>query len=195
MATDTAIGESTTAERGASGPVWCRPAGRHRKPRPRRVVLAVGGFALAAGALSLVRLAPDSVTGGGGTAEAEPRIDTSDTAATVGSVPQARTVSRSTTAAGTEASTSPSAPHTVSPSAYPSPSPSLATDPATGIPEAPWSPTASATPEPPTPTAPRPTPPPPTRPATHTPAPEPDPPGLCVPLVGLCVNGSSEQGG
>ncbi|MEU3248540.1 hypothetical protein, partial [Streptomyces sp. NPDC006875] len=48
--------------------------GRHRRPpRPRRALFAVGGLALAAGALSLARLAPDGVTGGGGGAEAEPR--------------------------------------------------------------------------------------------------------------------------
>lgn len=47
--------------------------GRHRRPRPRKVLFAVGGLALAAGALSLVRLAPESVIGGPGSAEAEPR--------------------------------------------------------------------------------------------------------------------------
>ena len=36
------------------------PRGRHRKPRPRKVLLAAGGLALAAGALSLVRLTPDA---------------------------------------------------------------------------------------------------------------------------------------
>ncbi|PNG16182.1 hypothetical protein C1J00_43420, partial [Streptomyces cahuitamycinicus] len=33
-----------------------RARGRHRKPRPRKVLLAAGGLALAAGALSLLRL-------------------------------------------------------------------------------------------------------------------------------------------
>ncbi|NGO49097.1 hypothetical protein [Streptomyces ureilyticus] len=43
-----------------------RPRGRHRKPRPRRMLMAVGGLALAAGALSLMRLAPEPPGGTGG---------------------------------------------------------------------------------------------------------------------------------
>ncbi|PIM66021.1 hypothetical protein CTU88_45525, partial [Streptomyces sp. JV178] len=42
-----------------------RPRGRHRRPRPRKVLFAVGGMALAASALSLLRLASDPVSGGG----------------------------------------------------------------------------------------------------------------------------------
>lgn len=49
-----------------------RPRGRHRRPRPRKVLLAVAGGALAVAVLSLVRLSPDSRVTGAGTAEAEP---------------------------------------------------------------------------------------------------------------------------
>lgn len=49
--------------------------GRHRKPRPRRALLAAGGLVLAAGVLSLVRMTPESGVGAPGTAAAEPRLD------------------------------------------------------------------------------------------------------------------------
>ncbi|MFY4721371.1 hypothetical protein [Streptomyces sp. LaBMicrA B280] len=49
--------------------------GRHRKPRPRRALLAAGGLLLAAGVLSLVRMTPESGVGAPGTAAAEPRLD------------------------------------------------------------------------------------------------------------------------
>ncbi|MEU9732373.1 hypothetical protein AB0E07_13110, partial [Streptomyces sp. NPDC048002] len=49
------------------------PRGRHRRPRPRKVLLAAGGLALAAGALTLVRLPPASGPGGLAAPEAEPR--------------------------------------------------------------------------------------------------------------------------
>lgn len=51
--------------------------GRHRKPRPRRALLAAGGLVLAAGVLSLVRMTPESGVGAPGTAAAEPRLDPS----------------------------------------------------------------------------------------------------------------------
>jgi hypothetical protein len=204
MRTDTTAdgtGEATTTVHSASGPLWVRPTGRHRKPRPRRVVLAVGGFALAAGALSLVRVAPESVTGGGGTAEAEPRIDASDTAATVGEAPSEAAVGPSAASVVRGASTVPVPTGTASPSAPPSAPQPRATDPATGIPEAPSTPTstsaASRTPRPPetTPAASASTPAPTTPATTHAPAPSSNPPGLCVPLVGLCVRGLSAPGG
>ena len=202
MTTDTTAAETATAAHSTPGPFWVRPVGRHRKPRPRRVVLAVGGFALAAGALSLVRLAPESVTGGGGTAEAEPRIDTSVAATTTeatgravpstGSKRPATGSERPSTAAPMAgASAPPTATAADGPTAHPSSSLSSAprlADPATGIPEASSPPTASRTPEPPatTPAAARPA----TSPTatTHTPQPTANPPGLCVPIVGLCVN-------
>jgi hypothetical protein len=195
MTTDTVTDETTTTAHGGSGPLWGRPAGRHRKPRPRRAVLAVGGLALAAGALSLVRLAPESVTGGGGTAEAEPRIDVTDTAATVGSVPSSGAVGPSAAAARGGAGTVPVATDTASPSTRPSSPVPHVTDPATGIPEAPSTPRAFHTPEPgaTAPATPAPTPSP--SATTHTPAPAPGSPDLCVPLVGLCVNGLAVRGG
>ncbi|MFD6325699.1 hypothetical protein ACFWOL_23140, partial [Streptomyces sp. NPDC058442] len=49
-----------------------RIRGRHRKPHPRKLLLAVGGLTLAIGALSLVRLASDPGPGDVG-AEAGPR--------------------------------------------------------------------------------------------------------------------------
>lgn len=77
--------------------------GRHRRPRPRRVLFAVGGLALAAGALSLVRMAPESVIGGMGTPDGEPTSGTvTDTAgnaaANVEAVPSARPVAATTPA-------------------------------------------------------------------------------------------------
>src|SRR3954449_7641693 len=56
--------------------------GRHRRPRPRRIVFAVGGLALAAGALSLVRAGHEPGAGGAGRAEAEPRQDADQGAGT-----------------------------------------------------------------------------------------------------------------
>ncbi|RSN45473.1 hypothetical protein DMH12_30305, partial [Streptomyces sp. WAC 04229] len=54
---------------------WGR-RGRHRRPRPRKVLLAAGGLAFAAGALSLVRLLPEPGGDAGGYgAEAAPRVD------------------------------------------------------------------------------------------------------------------------
>ncbi|MFD8910297.1 hypothetical protein [Streptomyces sp. NPDC059575] len=71
--------------------------GRHRRPRPRKVLLAAGGLALAAGVLSLVRVAPESGLAGPATAEAEPQHgwgaestgDSPTTAATLAAAPTA----------------------------------------------------------------------------------------------------------
>ncbi|MFD8816394.1 hypothetical protein ACFV23_34170 [Streptomyces sp. NPDC059627] len=162
--------------------------GRHRKPRPRKVLFAAGGLALAAGALSLVRLIPD---GGGagppGTAEAEPHLDPTayvtdrpaNAAATVGTVlratPSAATATdgESTTPTATAARTASAAP-----SASPTALPGTGTVPTT-IPTAPTRPT-STPPPPATDPAPAPTP---------TPTPSADQPGggVCLPVVGLCV--------
>lgn len=61
---DTATKPGTvTPETTPPEPALARPRGRHRKPRPRRILFAVGGLALAAGALSLLRMAPQP-TGG-----------------------------------------------------------------------------------------------------------------------------------
>ncbi|MET8788415.1 MULTISPECIES: hypothetical protein [unclassified Streptomyces] len=196
MTTDTATTTEATTTHDEAGRFRLRPAGRHRKPSRRRVVLAVGGFALAAGALSLVRLAPESVTGGGGTAEAEPRIAATDTAATVetgpatdGGHPSGTTRAETTTAVSSATAmgaTSTSA----GPSAQQSSAAARGTDPATGIPEAPSAPTPSRTAWPPTDTTPAaPGPIPSATATTQVPVPEQDPPGLCVPIVGLCVRG------
>ncbi|MFF4956752.1 hypothetical protein [Streptomyces sp. NPDC001222] len=197
MTTDTATGESTTPTApGPPGPVRFRPAGRHRRPRPRRVALALGGFALAAGVLSLVRLAPEGVTGQGGTAEAEPRIDTTDTAATVETAPRRSADHPTTTAVIRAAGASPAATAAGRPPAEPSSSATSAADPPTGIPEAPWTPTASRTPGSPAtppPTEPRPAPS--TTAPAETPAPTQNPAGVCLPIVALCVNGLPLLGG
>ncbi|MFI9174158.1 hypothetical protein [Streptomyces lincolnensis] len=186
------------------------PRGRHRRPRPRKVLLVAGGLALAAGALSLVRLTPDSGVAGLGTAEAEPRPDDSGTAtdratnaaATV-TVPK---VSPSATAAlgGTTATPVPGVSLAPAPAATGAPSAPWAAP--TTIPEAPNTPGApapTATPRPPSathPGSPRPAP---TAPPSHTtppPAPQPeqpggpDRPGICVPVVGLCVGSLTEEG-
>ncbi|MDQ1026546.1 hypothetical protein QF035_004128 [Streptomyces umbrinus] len=61
---DTATKPGTvTPETTPPEPALTRPRGRHRKPRPRRILFAVGSLALAAGALSLLRMAPQP-TGG-----------------------------------------------------------------------------------------------------------------------------------
>ncbi|MHA5054320.1 hypothetical protein [Streptomyces sp. SD15] len=184
-------------------PLRNRPArGRHRRPRPRRMLFAVGGLALAAGALSLVRMAPDSVVGGGGNAEAKSSAgvltdEAVDTEPSVWAVPSARPASSDGTTAPPTAgvslvpagTTSPAGPvgsagpvpRTTPPAAIPS-ARAGAPDTTTGIPTAPVPsqpvpPPAASTPAqqpPPTPTPP---------PSGTT-----DTPGLCVPIVGICVN-------
>lgn len=180
--------------------------GRHRRPRPRKVLLAAGGFALAAGALSLVRLTPESGFPGGlgaGPAEAEPRLDDPDTgmgtgtdratnaAATVGTVPK---VSPSATSALGGASATP----TAGPSGVPLPSattvlPSapagLTTPPAaiaTTIPDSPNTPAPAPTHPAPATSNPAPQPAPSQPSASPTPQPS-QPGGVCVPVIGLCV--------
>ncbi|MFF5843598.1 hypothetical protein ACFY74_19235 [Streptomyces massasporeus] len=178
--------------------------GRHRKPRPRKVLLAAGGLALAAGALSLLRL----TSGPGadaGTVEAGPRPDpvttaTDDatrTAATFPAVPDASP--SSPTALGALPLTP------VTKGARPSPSTTTGT-PATATATRPTSTTIPDTPNAPAPApaptaseggdTPRPAPTPPAPPSRTTPAPAPKPeqpkkphdPGMCVPVIGLCVN-------
>ncbi|MGW3498554.1 hypothetical protein [Streptomyces sp. NPDC001020] len=192
MTTDPATTETTSTAHGTPDPLRRRPTGRHRKPRSRRTVLTVGGFALAAGALSLLRLVPESVTSGGGAAEAEPRIGTTaatSTVDTVAAVPSTRAASRSAGAVMGGVGARPSAPTTAHPS---SPVPRHS-DPATGIPEAPATSTAtSQAPAPPEPTTSATLPPTPS-PTTTTRAPDPaaSTPGLCLPVIGLCVNDPS----
>ncbi|GHI05390.1 hypothetical protein [Streptomyces cellostaticus] len=169
--------------------------GRHRKPRPRKVLLATGGLALAAGVLSLVRVAPEAGVGAPGTAEAEPRLDpgggatdhAADPAATVADVPtplpSAASVMGGVSAAPTAtATTGPTARAT--PTALPG-----STGVPTTIPTAVPQPTAtSSAPAPrPSPTTTAPTQAPAPAPSHSTTAPAPGG-GVCVPVIGLCVD-------
>ncbi|MEU1181532.1 hypothetical protein ABZ464_28600 [Streptomyces sp. NPDC005820] len=174
--------------------LWAAPRGRHRRPRPRKVLFAAGGLALAAGVLSLVRMSsgPSGVTGIG-TAEAEPRPDPVTGADTA--------TDHAANAGATVAATPPPPSAMGAASAEPAPEVSLVP----GTPGAPTSvaltPGASYTPAPshppapaPTRTAaprPTPTPPPPPAPAPALTPPQPEQtrqPGVCVPVVGLCVD-------
>ncbi|MFJ9583033.1 hypothetical protein [Streptomyces acidicola] len=176
-----------------------RPArGRHRKPRPRRMLFAVGGLALAAGALSFVRLVPESAVGGGaGVTEAEPRAaadgvseGATNTAATMKAArPPAGSAGPGTTTAHvvvgsgpsprtTTGATPPSGAMSPGPTAPPTQSPGTPTTPATKAP-------ATTAPAPPRPTQ-----------STAAPAPRPGHPderdqrddrGLCLPVIKLCL--------
>ncbi|MFH8768081.1 MULTISPECIES: hypothetical protein [unclassified Streptomyces] len=163
--------------------------GRHRKPRPRKVLLAAGGLAVAAGVLSLVRVAPDSGVGAPGTAEAEPRPDPGGTTghasapandSTPTTLPSATSVMGGFSAAPTTTTTPQATPTTL-----------------TTLPDSTGIPTTIPTSAPKT-TAPRPSPttpatPTPTRTPTPTPsqttqAPAPEQGGVCVPVIALCVD-------
>ncbi|MER7930372.1 hypothetical protein ABTY96_45940 [Streptomyces sp. NPDC096057] len=178
------------------------PRGRHRRPRPRKILLAVGGLAVAAGVLSLVRLAPESGVGGLGTAEAEPSPDATrsadrpaNAAATIHADPTAiPSTAPSATPSATSVMGGESATPTTTSGVVPTPYGTAPRTPAevrpTTVPEA----TAAATPPPEAPaphptltTAPDPTPTP-SRPA-DSPSPTPSRPRLCVPIIGLCVDG------
>ncbi|AGS71437.1 hypothetical protein [Streptomyces collinus] len=169
--------------------------GRHRKPHPRKVLLAAGGLAIAAGVLSLVRAAPDSGVGAPGTAEAEPRLD-----------PTAATTALATPADHHARPTTPSSDPSVL-RAGPTPSGALTPTPATPAATPTTLPGGTGAPTPARTFAPRPTataaPPAHTPAPTHTPAPPaplptPSPtatrsssPGggeACVPVIGLCVD-------
>ncbi|MER5543354.1 hypothetical protein ABT072_13115 [Streptomyces sp. NPDC002589] len=164
--------------------------GRHRKPRPRKVLLAAGGLALAAGVLSLVRVTPDPGAGSPGTAEAEPRLGTStsdggtdhpaNTAATAATAPTALPSATSAMGGRSLAPTTGTRPRTP-----PAPSAGTTTPPPTTLPSGP----PATTPHSPEPTSAPPTP----RPTPTTPAPShsttpPGPGGLCVPMLGICVS-------
>ncbi|MER6731634.1 hypothetical protein [Streptomyces puniciscabiei] len=197
------IPEQARTEDAEEGPVR---RGRHRKPRPRKVLLAAGGLALAAGVLSLVRVSSESGVGAPGTAEAEPRSGagggTTDHAADTATVVTAGpTALPSATSVMGGRSLAPTPTATATPTGPAAPSASAgntAVPTATGLPT-----TAVATPG----TAPRPSattsapvPAPTTgRPAPTTPAPtrrttDPGPGGLCVPVLGLCVDAAAGTG-
>ncbi|MEU4171555.1 hypothetical protein AB0F46_32330 [Streptomyces sp. NPDC026665] len=174
--------------------------GRHRKPRRRRVLFAAGGLALAAGVLSLTRMTPDAVTGsaGGGNAEAEPVATATDNGTADDAVPTVAAMPTPTRAGAAPASpamggTSPA------PTSDTSAAPASVRTPAATAPGTTGIPTAPATTPPParpTPAA--------TAPAgvpRHTPSPSPSAtapghqqPGVCVPIVGICVNGLLSSG-
>ena len=188
-----------------TGPFAPRVRGRHRKPRPRKVLLAAGGLALAAGALNLARLASGPSTDGVGTVEAEPRPDpvstgtdqAANTAATFPAAPEA-SPSSPTVLGGL-------IPSAVARGARPAPPASTGTRGAatavtprpTAVPDAPNAPAPTAQGN-----APRPAPAPPSPPSRATPAPAPEPeepkkpddPGLCVPVIGLCVDTPGRRG-
>ncbi|MGW3287332.1 hypothetical protein ACWDR3_22115 [Streptomyces sp. NPDC001002] len=191
----------------ALGPRLFGSTGRHRRPRPRKVLFAAGGIALAAGVLSLVRLGPEPGGGGIGAAEAEPGHQLPDigtdratnAAATLAAspIPSATSVMGGESAAPT-ALPMPTA--TTSPTVLPGAGAAAGvTSVPTTIPEAPNAPTTAPRAPAPATTAPapRPTPtatqaPAPAPAPTHTTAPQPSPqpthdPGLCVPIVGVCV--------
>ncbi|AXL90618.1 hypothetical protein C4J65_21725 [Streptomyces sp. CB09001] len=201
---------------------WGR-RGRHRRPRPRKLLLAVGGLALAAGTLSAVRLLPGPGGDVGGLgAEAEPRVEGGGrhaapdratgpaTAATVGEPPGA---GPSATSAMGGLSGSPG-PGRI-PGLVPGPSasgpavplPAATTVRTPGVPDTrrpgegdregrrePGEHTGDRAPARGTPTpqpsrSDRPAPPPDRgTPPTSDPEPEPEDPGLCVPVIGLCVD-------
>ncbi|MFJ6083937.1 hypothetical protein ACIQI8_21300 [Streptomyces sp. NPDC092369] len=185
------------------GPRLFGSTGRHRRPRPRKVLFAAGGIALAAGVLSLVRLAPESGVGGIGAAEAEPGQQLpdigTDRATNAAATLAASPVPSATSVLGGESATPTGVPvptATTSPTALPG---ARVTPGPTTIPEAPNAPTtaprapapATTAPAPqPTPTATQPPPPAPAPSHTTAPRPAPQPthdPGLCVPIVGVCV--------
>ncbi len=177
------------------------PRGRHRRPRPRKILFAVGGLAVAAGVLSLVRLTPESGVGGLGTAEADPRPDpgTGTGDGTDRPANAAATISADPTAipSATSVMGGVSATPTMTSGVVPTPYATAAQTPAyvtpTTIPET----TTATTPPPQAPvtgptstTAPAPTRTPTPTPSrtANSPAPAPSRPSLCVPIIGLCVD-------
>ncbi|MEU0741635.1 hypothetical protein [Streptomyces sp. NPDC006134] len=205
------------------------PRGRHRRPpRPRRLLLGAGGLALAAGALSLVRIVPDPGTGGSDTAQAAPSHPVTDPAPVTAPVPGGGTApgagrpSPSATSAmgGLRASTAPGrtpapAPDGTTPDAGNTGDtgdtgkgttiPHLPNTPngpdgpdgpdgpsARGPSAAPGEPDGARPPAPRPPHSELPSPRPPSAPAPApprpTPSPEPDRPGLCVPVIDLCLD-------
>ncbi|MFJ7023090.1 hypothetical protein ACIQUW_32490 [Streptomyces sp. NPDC101117] len=196
--------------------------GRHRRRPHRKALLAAGGLALAAGALSLVRLAPE--TGIPGLGPADP-ADTPDLAIDAGA-PGTGTgggtgTDRSTEAAATLApsertrpspsatsamgglGTTPTAGSILVPTATASgagsPAPGATGDAATPVrpPQAPPAATEPSRPAPTTPQHPS-TPGRPTASPRPTPAPQPSEPddrGVCVPVIGLCIDLFGSRGG
>ncbi|MEU9332279.1 hypothetical protein AB0D49_03820 [Streptomyces sp. NPDC048290] len=189
--TDTSGGR--TADGAAGGlRLWpLYPTGRHRRPRPRGLVPTVAGLVLAVGALSLVP--PEGGTGPGAprTVQAGPGTAAPDAPhAWPGPDPSVTRSARATRATAASPETAPPTGGKVTESGPASP---RAADPGGTPGTAP----APGTPQPSTPPAPRPsptatpprTPPAPPPPSTTPPAEEDDDPGLCVPLLNLCLGG------
>jgi hypothetical protein len=192
-------GETVDARLGAPS----RARGRHRRPRPRKALFATGGFALAVGALSLLRLTADS---GVDTAEAGPRLQpTADThpetdtgnatnaAATVSGSPEPTSTTPAPTGTGGTVPSGAAVPGTAPTSAVRTPSgpytPRTRPPADEGAPAPAATPSSgSAAPRPPGPTA-TPAPGPVAVPPTAGPTSR---PGLCLPVVGLCVEALNE---
>ncbi|WP_406725839.1 hypothetical protein WJ438_15820 [Streptomyces sp. GD-15H] len=190
-----------------------RIRGRHRKPRPRKLLLAAGGLALAVGTLGLVRTASDPGPGDiGAEAGLRPVPDT------------ASATSPGNDSTDSTAGTTPASPASPAPEASPSspaalggqsgvPLTSTAPDgtaaPTATAPAAPTAPNTPNAPGAPAPTGTAPDEPPPgppgrtpsqSQPPPDRQAPPPPPssdrpgetddgPLLCVPIIGLCVDG------
>ncbi|MGI5428262.1 hypothetical protein [Streptomyces sp. CA-179760] len=188
-----------------------RVRGRHRKPRSHKALLAAGGLALAAGTLGLVRLASVPSPDGIGTVEAEPRPDpvttgtdsdqAVDTAATIPAAAPEVSPSSPTALGGLT-------PSPVTRGARPAPSAPADTRGAattaahrpTTIPDTPNAPAPGPATQG---NAPRPAPEAPAPPSRTTPSPAPGPegpgkpddgPGLCVPVIGVCVDAPGRRG-
>lgn len=182
-----------------------RPRGRHRRRPPRKAALVAGGLVLAAGALSLVRLAPETGVPGLGTAEAEPQHRPGEehatgrsTAVPTAPVPKANpsatdvmgTVSPLPTPSATAAPSTVAAPESehVSTPTGASAAPRASTAPvgtpsrSVQVPRPSAGTTTTPAPPPPQPSQPSPT------PTPTPPTDEPDDPGLCVPLLNLCLD-------
>ncbi|MEW2076044.1 hypothetical protein AB0941_20785 [Streptomyces sp. NPDC013433] len=179
--------------------------GRHRKPRPRKALLAAGSLAMAASAVTLVRLA---TTQGDGTdigAETGPRpVLHTDTGTPTGSSTGSPTTSEATGPAPEASPSSPTVlggkdrapltpPEPSSPARPPTTAPAAASTPATRLP-ATLRPQPPAPPSPSTPGTPPPAPrdPAPEQPDGPDPGHDHDPGGLCVPIIGLCVGGDRD---
>ncbi|MDC0771362.1 hypothetical protein [Streptomyces sp. HD] len=161
------------------------PRGRHRRPRPRKVLLAAGGLALAAGALSLVRLTPDPVVTDLGATESgdTPPLDLgTDSVPT----PHPKPSPSTTSAMGGPGAT----PTTGTIVVRTTNTPVIRQREVLATPDAPRpTPHPPATSEAPRPTA---TPPPtPDEPSTSPPSPQPTQPDentVCIPVIALCVD-------
>ena len=203
----------------AALPQFFARRGRHRRRPHRKAMLAAGGLALAAGALSLVRLAPE--TGIPGLGPADPAdvpdlaIDAGDHGTGTGTdrsteaaatLPADRTRTRpspSATSAMGGLGTTPSAGSILVPTATAggtrSSAPGATDDAETPVrpPEAPPAATEPSRPAPTTPQHP-PAPGRPTASPTSAPAPQPSEPddrGICVPVIGLCIDLFGSRGG